>query len=92
MITSNFKVVQIFQGLTRGHLEHNKKYGIPSGLLLDPRTKALVLNGRPGHLQFYSMHNDKQLFNVRIYMCLTLLLFILRKCKSMLLQKGIQYV
>lgn len=33
--------------------------------MIDPRTKALVLNGKPGHLQFYSLQSDKQLYNVR---------------------------
>ena len=33
-------------------------------LVIDPRSKALVLNGKPGHLQFYSLQQDKQLYNV----------------------------
>lgn len=35
-------------------------------LLVDPRSKVLVLNGRPGHLQFYSLQRDKLLYNVSI--------------------------
>ena len=67
IISSNFQVIQIFEGLTRAHFDPNKtKEAIPTGLLLDPRTNALVLNGKPGHLQFYSMHNDKQLYNLDI--------------------------
>lgn len=38
-----------------------------TGLMIDPRTKALVLNGKPGHLQFYSLQSDKQLYNVRFW-------------------------
>ena len=38
---------------------------VSTGLMVDPRTKALVLNGKPGHLQFYSLQSDKQLYNVR---------------------------
>lgn len=38
---------------------------ISTGLMVDPKTKALVLNGKPGHLQFYSLQGDKQLYNVR---------------------------
>lgn len=34
--------------------------------MVDPRSKALVLNGKPGHLQFYSLKRDKLLYNVRI--------------------------
>lgn len=37
--------------------------------MIDPRTKALVLNGKPGHLQFYSLQSDKQLYNVRFLIC-----------------------
>lgn len=33
--------------------------------MVDPRTKCLVLNGNPGHLQFYSLQRDKLLYNVR---------------------------
>lgn len=35
-------------------------------LLVDPRSKSLVLNGKPGHLQFYSLHRDKLLYNVSV--------------------------
>lgn len=35
-------------------------------LLVDPRSKSLVLNGSPGHLQFYSLQRDKLLYNVRL--------------------------
>lgn len=33
-------------------------------MMMDPRSKALVLNGKPGHLQFYSLQRDKLLYNV----------------------------
>uniref|UniRef100_A0A8C3T3J3 WD repeat domain 75 n=1 Tax=Chelydra serpentina TaxID=8475 RepID=A0A8C3T3J3_CHESE len=39
---------------------------IKTGLVIDPRTKALVLNGKPGHLQFYCLQTDKQLYNLDI--------------------------
>lgn len=32
--------------------------------MIDPRSKSLVLNGKPGHLQFYSLLRDKLLYNV----------------------------
>ncbi|XP_070565659.1 WD repeat-containing protein 75-like [Ptychodera flava] len=63
-LLSNRSVVQTFQGLTRAFSQQLKT--IPTGLTLDPRTKAVVMNGKPGHLQFYAMHNDKQLFNLDI--------------------------
>lgn len=39
---------------------------VRTDLLVDPRSKVLVLNGRPGHLQFYSLQRDKLLYNVSI--------------------------
>ncbi|XP_069110726.1 WD repeat-containing protein 75-like isoform X1 [Argopecten irradians] len=65
LLSSNFSVVQVFQGLTKTNLI-DKQNGYPAGLNFDPRSKALVLNGKPGHLQFYSVHSDKQLYNLDI--------------------------
>uniref|UniRef100_A0A3Q2XBL4 WD repeat domain 75 n=1 Tax=Hippocampus comes TaxID=109280 RepID=A0A3Q2XBL4_HIPCM len=39
---------------------------VTTDLMVDPRSKALVLNGKPGHLQFYSLQRDKLLFNLDI--------------------------
>lgn len=58
IIDANLKVTGIIQGLVKGNVK--------TGLMFDPRTKALVLNGKPGHLQFYSLHDDKQLYNLDI--------------------------
>ncbi|KAM9305576.1 WD repeat-containing protein 75 [Gastrophryne carolinensis] len=59
IIDVGLKVKGIIQGLVKGT-------DIKTGLLFDPRSKALVLNGKPGHLQFYSLHDDKQLYNLDI--------------------------
>ncbi|XP_053128663.1 WD repeat-containing protein 75 isoform X2 [Hemicordylus capensis] len=59
IIHSNLRVSAVIQGLVKGGL-------VNTGLMVDPRTKALVLNGKPGHLQFYSLQNDKQLYNLDI--------------------------
>ncbi|KAK7474309.1 hypothetical protein BaRGS_00034444 [Batillaria attramentaria] len=66
LITSNFHLNYAIRGLTRAHLGAENSNVIPAGLLCDPRTKALVTNGRPGHLQFYCMSTDTQLFNLDI--------------------------
>lgn len=39
---------------------------LSTGMMVDPRTKALVLNGKPGHLQFQSLQGEKQLYNLDI--------------------------
>ncbi|KAK2497646.1 hypothetical protein MC885_021137 [Smutsia gigantea] len=59
VIQRNLEASAIIQGLV-------KDSNIFTGLMIDPRTKALVLNGKPGHLQFYSLQHDKQLYNLDI--------------------------
>ncbi|XP_040213066.1 WD repeat-containing protein 75 [Rana temporaria] len=59
IIDVGLKATGIIQGLV-------KATDVKTGLICDPRSKALVLNGKPGHLQFYSLHDDKQLFNLDI--------------------------
>ena len=57
---------QIFQGLVRAF---SAKKHAPTSLapfVFDPRTRALVCNGLPGHVQFYSVDTDKQLFSVSV--------------------------
>ncbi|KAG8515648.1 WD repeat-containing protein 75 [Galemys pyrenaicus] len=59
IIHRNLEASAVIQGLV-------KDSNIFTGLMIDPRTKALVLNGKPGHLQFYSLQSDKQLYNLDI--------------------------
>ncbi|XP_053554576.1 WD repeat-containing protein 75 [Bombina bombina] len=59
IIHANLQVSKIIQGLVKGEK-------VRTGLTVDPKSRALVLNGKPGHLQFYSLHNDKQLYNLDI--------------------------
>lgn len=43
------------------------KYGAPmQRLRVDPRSKCIVLNGRPGTLQFYDVVNDKHYMDVDV--------------------------
>ncbi|KAJ8313937.1 hypothetical protein KUTeg_008498 [Tegillarca granosa] len=66
IISSNFKLLQVYQGLTKCHRYGKSEVKVHTGMLCDPRTKALVMNGQPGHLQFYSVHTDRQLYNLDI--------------------------
>uniref|UniRef100_A0A668AAM0 WD repeat domain 75 n=1 Tax=Myripristis murdjan TaxID=586833 RepID=A0A668AAM0_9TELE len=59
VIQSCVKVSAVIQGLVKGE-------SVRTDLMVDPRSKALVLNGKPGHLQFYSLQRDKQLYNLDI--------------------------
>ena len=55
--------MQVYQCLTRDYLsDRNDVY--PAGVNFDPRSGALVVNGLPGHLQFYSLKQDAMLYNV----------------------------
>uniref|UniRef100_A0A669E9U1 WD repeat domain 75 n=1 Tax=Oreochromis niloticus TaxID=8128 RepID=A0A669E9U1_ORENI len=58
IIQSCVKVSAVIQGLVKGDIR--------TDLMMDPRSKALVLNGKPGHLQFYSLQRDKLLYNLDI--------------------------
>ncbi|XP_062434388.1 WD repeat-containing protein 75 isoform X2 [Rhea pennata] len=59
IINSNLRFSKSIQGLIKGR-------HVKTGLVVDPRTKALVLNGEPGHLQFYCLQSDKQLYSLDI--------------------------
>ncbi|XP_061923642.1 WD repeat-containing protein 75 [Entelurus aequoreus] len=66
IIQSCVKVCAVIQGLVKGQ-------SVSTGLMVDPRSKSLVLNGKPGHLQFYSLQREKLIFNLDIvqqeYLC-----------------------
>ncbi|KAF7709148.1 WD repeat-containing protein 75 [Silurus meridionalis] len=59
IIHCSFKVSAVIQGLIHGET-------VRTGLMIDPRSSALVLSGKPGHLQFYSLQRDKQLYSLDI--------------------------
>lgn len=59
IIQSCVKVSAVIQGLVKGE-------SVRTDMMMDPRSKSMVLNGKPGHLQFYSLHRDKLLYNLDI--------------------------
>ena len=69
IISSNLKVLRSIQDFTRispYNLGTSDPY--PAGIQVNPRNHQLVLNGRIGHLQFFSTKTMKLLFNVDISM------------------------
>ncbi|XP_029651603.1 WD repeat-containing protein 75 [Octopus sinensis] len=63
---SSSSIVQAITGITVRELGYQLANPYPVGLLYDPNKKALVSNGKPGHLQFYCMHTNKPLFNLDV--------------------------
>lgn len=68
-MSNNLKVEQIVQGIVR--TTNFEREDFPAGLLYDSvgcggeETKdCLVMNGRTGEVQFYSLENDRQLYCV----------------------------
>lgn len=66
LISNTFELLNVIDGLSLCHLQSQVLVRRSVRLLYDPRTKALVTNGRVGHLQFYSIEADKQLYNLDI--------------------------
>ena len=54
VISTSFNVHEIFQGLVRAFVFY-------------PGTQALVCNEQPGHVQFYTVDTDRQLFCVSVH-------------------------
>ncbi|KAL1137709.1 hypothetical protein AAG570_009405, partial [Ranatra chinensis] len=66
IIESQNKLRCVLQQLVWGVIPTADSKLFPAGLNFDRRTGGLVLNGRPGHLQFYSPQSEILLFNVDI--------------------------
>jgi len=68
IIGSNFVRGPTIQGLVQANEEFQRLHGLRRiqsvGLMYDTRTGALVTNGRPGQLQFFSVDSGSQLLNV----------------------------
>ncbi|XP_045602945.1 WD repeat-containing protein 75 [Procambarus clarkii] len=58
-----YMVEGIIQGLA---MNVDNVEPFPAGIVYDPRTRAAVLNGRTGHVQFYDFQHCRQLFHLDI--------------------------
>lgn len=67
VIRSNLKLLRTIQDFTRASpYDLGLSDPFPAGIQVNPRNKHLVMNGRIGHLQFFSTSSMKLLFNVDI--------------------------
>lgn len=69
IINSNLnqlKTIQDFTQISPTELELTQPF--PAGITVNPRNHHLVLNGRTGHLQFFSTKTMRLLFNIDIAM------------------------
>ncbi|KAH8413562.1 hypothetical protein KR009_012290 [Drosophila setifemur] len=63
---SNSVIKSTVQHFTYETQDKTGRKKFPIGLCLNPRTNTLVLNGRSGHLQFYSAYTKSLLYNLRV--------------------------
>lgn len=73
------KVVRVIQNITQCYIPEDStdenttssslggSSVFQAGLQIDPNTKSLVMNGKPGHLQCYSLREDKHLYTVNSF-------------------------
>lgn len=64
ILNTQFKPITVVQNFTWVPADRTNTDKFPIGLKINPRTCSLVLNGRIGHLQFYSTHTRSLLYNV----------------------------
>lgn len=62
-----------FQTVNKEMLKNSNFTLYPTGLNYFNKLNCLVTNGKPGHLQFYSINSDKLLFNVNIFFFILIL-------------------
>lgn len=64
VLNSQFKPIAVVQNFTWVAEDRTVTEKFPIGLRVSPRTGALMLNGRVGHLQFFSTHTRSLLYNL----------------------------
>lgn len=59
--TGSHRVERVIQGFA---MNVDNSTPMLSGIQYDPRTRSVVVNGKTGHIQFYDIQNNKQLYHV----------------------------
>ncbi|XP_053961195.1 WD repeat-containing protein 75 [Anastrepha ludens] len=67
-VGTDSKIMSVLQEFTYMEDDKTGNNKFPVGLRLNPRTNTIVLNGKHGHLQFYSVYNKSLLYNMDIVM------------------------
>ncbi|KAK3869573.1 hypothetical protein Pcinc_025126 [Petrolisthes cinctipes] len=62
---STSRVERVIQGFA---MNVDNPIPMPAGIQYDSRTRTVVTNGRTGHVQFYDIHHNKQLYHLDITM------------------------
>lgn len=69
IINSNLTLLKSIQDFTQASLyDLGSSDPFPAGIIMNPRSHQLVMNGRIGHLQFFSTKTMKLLYNIDISM------------------------
>ncbi|XP_014242300.1 WD repeat-containing protein 75 [Cimex lectularius] len=73
IVSSTNKLQCVLQQLSWSILPSNWLKPFPAGLVYDPRSQSIFLNGRPGHLQLYSPQSETlvQIIDVTMHNYLT---------------------
>ncbi|KAF6210040.1 hypothetical protein GE061_015795 [Apolygus lucorum] len=68
IVSPNNKLHCVLQQLSWSVFAGEQEGMFPAGLIYDPRSRGLMLNGRPGHLQLYSPLSETITYNIDVTM------------------------
>ncbi|XP_055681424.1 WD repeat-containing protein 75 isoform X2 [Lutzomyia longipalpis] len=66
LLNANLEVQTLIQNFCHVADDGTGENPFPAGMIINPRSNCIVLNGRVGHLQFFSTHTKSFLYDVDI--------------------------